>query len=78
MHLLIKIKVNIMEEKDKLEINHKYGNEVFGVQLIIKNLKHIVNASQCSDQEKATIQKLLHTLLTKVHSMQNLKNQALS
>lgn len=67
-----------MEEKEKLEIMHKYGNEVFGVQLIIKNLEHIVNVSQCSDQEKATIQKLLHTLLTKVHRMQELKDQALS
>jgi hypothetical protein len=67
-----------MEEKEKLEIMHKYGNEVFGVQLIIKNLEHIVNVSQCSDQEKATIQKLLHTLLTKVSRMQELKDQALS
>ena len=67
-----------MEEKEKLEIMHKYGNEVFGVQLIIKNLEHIVNVSQCSDQEKATIQKLLLTLLTKVHRMQELKDQALS
>lgn len=59
-----------MKQTYKAKIRHQYGNEIFGVRLALKNLVHLMNLEQLSDEQKVLCQKLLTTLLDTVDKLQ--------
>jgi hypothetical protein len=59
-----------VKETYKAKIRHQYGNEMFGVRLIMKNLTHLMSLEQLSEEQKDLCRKLLLTLLDMTDKLQ--------